>query len=339
MATLLQILENDAFTLTSLTAAIQKLPYEERRIGQLGLFEPVALETDVVTIDEEEGQIQIYHTKPRGSDPQRALKDKDRKSRSFKVPFIPVEDRISASTLMGKRKTGQTALESVADKINGKFSWMKNQMESTFEFMRLNALKGNLLDKNGDVLLNMYSAFDVVQISEDFEFTSPTLDVRNRLVQVQRTLEDEMGGIPFTGVHVLCGRDWFDELVSHASVIDTYRYQQAIQNRSDLRKRFDYAGVTFEEYRGFRGTAGGLSAGVGQIADDEAVLFPLGVTGMFRHNYAPGEFLETVNTLGEPMYARIAPDLKYNKYVDLYVEASPLFINTRPSSVIKLTKS
>lgn len=335
MPTILQILENDAFQLSSLTAAIQKLPYQERRLGELGLFETNPLETNVVVIDEEEGQIQLFGTKPRGSTPQAPLKDKDRKARSFIVPHIPVKDRVLAASLLGKRRTGQTDLESVVEKINDRFSYMRNQMENTFEIHRLNALKGIVVDADGSELLNCYTAFDVTPNTEDFVFSDATFPVREAIVSVVREIEDTLGGVPYSRIHALCGRNWFDALTQHPLVRDTFINQQSITLRGDLRQGFDFGSVTFEEYRGMRG----LPGGIGQIDDDEALFFPVGVAGMYRANFAPGDFMETVNTLGEELYARIAPDRDLNKYVDLYLETNPLLLNTRPNAVVTVTKS
>lgn len=335
MPTMLQILENDAFQMSSLSAAVEKLPYQERRLGQLGIFETVPLETNVVVIDEQEGQLEVFGTKPRGSDATAPKKDKDRKSRAFVVPHIPVKDRILAATLLGKRRTGQTELMSVAEKVNDRFQYMRNQMETTFEMHRLNALKGVVVDADGSVLLDLFDAFDVTQSTFDFEFSSPTLDVRERFVQLSRDQEDTLGGIPFTKSHIMAGREWFDALIAHPKVRDTFIYQQGTVLREDLRKGFEIGGHFIEEYRGVRG----LPNDIGQIADDEAYAIPLGVPGLFRANFAPGDFMETINTLGDPLYARVVPDRDLNKHVDLYLETNPLIMNTRPNTVYKLTMS
>jgi hypothetical protein len=96
-----------------------------------------------------------------------------------------------------------------------------------------------------------------------------------------------------------------------------------------------FGGVLWKEYRGMRG----LPSNLGVVPDAEALLVPLGVEGMLRTYYAPGDFIESVNSLGQRFYAKVAPDWKYNRWVDQLMETNPLFINCRPRAVIKLTKS
>lgn len=331
------VFSDDAFGFVNLTAAVQRLPYVESRLGALGLFpEGEGTETDMVAIDITDGQIQILHSRERGAPPQKAKKDPKASSRAVKIPHFQFEDRVVAASLMGKRMPGQNIMQSVAQKINDRYTWMLGSVVApTLEVHRLNALQGILLDSDGSVIQNFFDLFGETQQVQDFAFTTATTDVRNVCVAAARKVEDYLGGVPFTGLKAICGRNFFDSLVSHAKVRDTYIYQQGQVNRTDLRKGFDFGDISWEEYRGMRG----LTSDIGQVDDDEAILFPVGVNGMYRRYNAPAGFLETVNELGQPMYAKVAPDFKYNEHVDQLLEMNPLFINTRPRAVLRLTKS
>lgn len=336
MPTITDIFTQEPFSVIDLTAALEKMPFEERRLGQLGLFEANNLETDVVVIDEAEGILQILDDRPRGSDPQRAKKEPNKKTRAFKVPHMQFEDRILAASIMGKRRLGTTELENAVSKVNDKLAWMRRQVENTWEIHRLNAIKGNLLDADGSTLFNWFTEFNVLQTTHNFEFSAGTTNVREQVTTVMHKIEDVLDGIGFSGVHVIAGRNWFQELIKHPSVKETYlNFQAAAELRADQRQGFVFGDALFEEYRGMRN----LPNSIGIVGDDEAYAIPTGVAGMFRANYAPADFMETVNQLGQPMYAKTAPDLKYNRWVDVLVETNPLFINTRPNAVVKLTKS
>ena len=321
----------EAFDQITMTEALNKIPYQPRRLGALNLFEPTALDTDVVVIDETEGQIQILDTRPRGAAPQRAKTDIKPKARAFQVPHMQFETRLKASEIQGKRRPGTTDLESVAQKLNDKTLWFRNQIETTHEIHRLNALRGVLLDADGSVIFDFFDEFDVAQNAENFEFSNNTFKVREACIDVARRIEEELGDVSYTALHAFCGREFFDELTSHPLVRDTYIQQEAVRLRDDLRTGFTFGGITFEEYRGIRGNA------VAEIDDDKAYVIPLGTQGMFRFNYAPGDFMDTVNLAAMPMYMRTAPDTKYNRWVDLLGETNPLFINTRPRAVVELT--
>lgn len=335
MTLIADVFSQDAFGFLSMTEALVKTPYIEARLGQLIPFKEESLETDVAVVDSKDGIIQVLSTKPRGAEPQRADADSLKNSRAFKVPHLPFEDRILAASLLGKRKLGQNQLESVAEKVAERLAWMRQQMEVTFEIHRLNALKGILKDADGTTIFNFFTEFGVTQQTHDFAFSVSTTDVRNEFVAALRKMEAELGGMSYTRGHVIAGKNWFDTFVGNAKVAESVKYQDSVTLRTDLRRGYEYAGVTVEEYRGFVG----LTADIGIVGDDEAYLFPMGVNDMFSVYAAPADFMETVNTMGQLMYAKAAPDMKYNKYVDLYAESNPLFMNKRPRAVIKLTNS
>lgn len=335
------VFSGDAFQFRSLTEGVNQLPYVESMIGSMGLFNGFVegTETDTVVIDETEGQLQILTNIPRGAPPEKALKDKKAKSRAIQIPHLQAEDRVSAGSLMGKRKPGTNLEESVASKVNDRFQWMLTHMLApTMEVHRLNALRGILLDSDGTTVIHDYfSFFGVAQQTHDFVLSNATTKIRVQCQKAIRKIEDYLGGIPFTGIVAICGRDFFDDFIDHPTVRDTYlNWEAANALRDDMRKTpFTFGGITWIEYRGMRG----LPNDLGQVADDEAIMFPTGVSGMYRTYYAPADFLETVDELGQPMYAKVAPDWKYNRWVDQLIESNPLFINTRPRAVLKITKS
>jgi hypothetical protein len=101
--------------------------------------------------------------------------------------------------------------------------------------------------------------------------------------------------------------------------------------RNDPRSGFYFGGVYWEEYRGSVG-------GVDFIASGEAYLVPEGVPDMFVTHYAPADYMETVNTIGLPYYAK-QEMMRLNKGVEIEAQSNPLCLNTRPRAVIKLTAS
>lgn len=332
------VFSDDAFGFVNLTAAVQRLPYLENRLTQLGLFDGFqeGVETDMVAIDETEGQIQILQSRERGAPPQKSLKDKKAKVRAIKIPHFQWEDRVVAASLMGKRNPGENQMQSVVRKVNDRFAWMKsNMLAPTIEVHKLNALRGILLDADGDVIHNYFDFFEVTQIVHDFALANTATKVRARCIALKRAMEDELKGVPFTGIRVLCGRNFFDAFVEHPAVRDTFIYQSGQTLRDDLRKGFVFGDITWEEYRGMTG----LTSNMGIVNADEGIAFPEGVPNMLRTYFAPAGFLETVNTLGQPLYAKVAPDFKYNEHVDNLMETNPLYINTLPRAVIRVTKS
>jgi hypothetical protein len=133
--------------------------------------------------------------------------------------------------------------------------------------------------------------------------------------------------------HAFCGEAFFDDLIKHPEVRATYLQQQeAGQLRGGYyAERFQFGGIVWEEYRGSIG-------GTDFINVDKCHIFPVGVPGLFKMYYGPADYIETVNTIGLPVYAKIGFDPEgLNRFVKVHVQSNPLVLCTRPRAVIKLT--
>jgi hypothetical protein len=67
-----------------------------------------------------------------------------------------------------------------------------------------------------------------------------------------------------------------------------------------------------------------------RCTDREGVLLSRGGRRLFEIYYALAGTFETVNTLGQPLYARMIPDRDRDEWVRLEIESNPLPICTRP---------
>jgi hypothetical protein len=71
------------------------------------------------------------------------------------------------------------------------------------------------------------------------------------------------------------------------------------------------------------------------IAAGEAHAFPVGTVDTFATYFAPADFNETVNTIGQPLYAKQEPR-KFDRGTDLHTQSNPLPMCHRPGVLIKL---
>jgi hypothetical protein len=150
-----------------------------------------------------------------------------------------------------------------------------------------------------------------------------------------RHLEDNLKGEFMTAVHCLCSPEFYDALTDHAKVKDAFTYwQQGAVLINDMRAGFTFGGLTFEEYRGQATDANGTTRRF--IAAGEAHCFPLGTVDTFGSYFAPADFNETANTLGQALYAKQEPR-KFDRGTDLHTQANPLPMCHRPGVLVKLT--
>ena len=333
--TTLDVFNNNAFSMVTLTDAINKLPFVPGKVGQLGIFSETGVSTTTVMIEERQGSLSLIPTSPRGAPATQNIHNK-RKARSLVVPHIPLEDTILADEIQNVRAIGsESDLEGVQQIVSQRLLDMSNKHDATLEYLRIGAIKGQILDADGaTVLYDLFNEFGVTQIAEinfDLDNVSPTPGSIKRIChQIKRDIQDELGAAPFTEIHAFCSSTFFDDLVTHPEVTKAYdRYQESLFLRQgQARSNFEYADIVFEEYRG-------SVAGIDFIPEDKAYFFPIGTPGLFRQYNAPADFVETVNTIGLPRYAKQAIDDEFQRWVKVHTQSNPLPICTRPRVLIK----
>lgn len=324
----LNIFQDDAFSLASLTAAIQNVPYQPSRISSAGLYAAEGIIGLDFYIEIADGVLELIPVSQRGAPAQPAQKG-NRIAKSFRVAHIKQNDALLADQIMGVRAFGtESEVETMARVVAQRLATMANNIRYTEESHRLLGLKGVLVDALGNQV-NLYNEFKVEQKVVPFALNSADTKVRGKCLQVLEHIEDALGGLSFTGVEVLCGKNFWADLIDHKAVADTYlNTQQAAELRGDGRNSFEFGGLNFERYRGTSAV---------KVDDDEAIAFPVGVQSMFLTRYAAADWIETVNTLGQPMYAK-QWEMEAGRGINLEAQASPINLNTRPGAVIRLKK-
>ena len=327
------------FSLTTLSAAINKLPNRYGRLQEMGLFPLKGLTTRSVEIEEKNGILTLVPTKPWGA-PASQNNSGKRALRSFAVPHMPLEDAILASDVQGIRSFGtENGVDPVTQRVQEKLQEMRDKMDQTLEWRRFGALKGILMDADGSTTLyNLYTEFGITQKTVDFVIGTAGTDVRNICATVKRWIEDHLYGERMTGVRVLVSPEFYDKFVSHANVKAVYANWQAAQERNggDMRSGFTFGGLTFEEYRAQTSDATGSMQRY--IANGDGHAFPEGTVNSFQTFAAPADFNETVNTIGLQYYAKMAPQ-KFERGMDVHVQSNVLPLCLRPEILVRCYSS
>ena len=161
-----------------------------------------------------------------------------------------------------------------------------------------------------------------------FPFSDPTTNIRAICIAIARDIKKTLGMAQYESIHAFCGSNFFDKLVDHDDVRQTFlNWTAAATLRGDLRRGFEYGGITWENYEGSVG-------GTLFQNSNEAIIFPMGVPGLFQTYYAPANFVETVNTIGLPLYAKQEP-LPFNTGIKIHTQSNPLAMCCRPLVLIK----
>jgi hypothetical protein len=244
--------------------------------------------------------------------------------------------------VQGLRAFGsETEMEAIGGVMARHLETMRNKHAITLEHLRMGALKGKILDADGSELVDLFDEFDITAQSVSFEFSTAADNgqIKTACLELLGLMEDGLTGEFSTGVHVLCSTEFFRALTTHKEVKTAYQnWQQGAVLINDMRSGFSYSGITFEEYRGQASfvQADGTLGSRRFIAAGEAHAFPVGTVDTFATYFAPADFNETVNTIGQPLYAKQEPR-KFDRGTDLHTQSNPLPMCHRPGVLIKLT--
>ncbi len=329
--------DTPAFSMTALTAAINILPNTYGRLEQMSLMPARPVRFRQIAIEEKNGVLNLLPTMPVGS-PGTVGERGKRKLRSFAVPHIPHDDVVLPEEVQGIRAFGsENEAEALANVITDHLQAMRNKHAITLEHLRMGALKGVILDADGSTLYDLYTEFGITAKTVDFALGTASTNVKAKCMEVLRHIEDNLRGEFMTRVHALVSPEFFDALTSHSKVEKAYeRWMEGAALRDDMRSGFTFGGITFEEYRGQATDPDGNVRRF--IAANEGHAFPLGTVETFATYFAPADFNETANTLGQPLYAKQEPR-KFERGTDLHTQSNPLPMCHRPGVLVKLTTS
>ena len=333
MATI-DVFRADAFRMRALSGYFSKMPYIPQYLGGLGVFPAEPIRTHDFFVDRENDSIGLIPTSPLGAPVSTQVKD-----RRDAIPLTTVRlaegDRLTARDIDGVRASGsETEVQAMQTEIAKRGEKLEKKMLLTEEYHRLGAIQGLLLDADGTSVLHDYYA--------DFGFARPapvnfnlgvaTTNVRQVERNIIRDISRRSRGAitPATTFHVLCGDNFYDNLVEHDSVSKFYvNHSAAVQYRGSGSAFESFQPFAFV-YHNYRGTDDNTTVA---IPPNECRIFPVNGNEVFGHAMAPAEDFGSVNQLGQRRYSKIIPDKDENMYVDLKMYSYPLFYCKRPSAL------
>lgn len=341
------LFSSDAFSFTSLTAAINEIDHIPQRAGVLtfmdhGVTKPVS--TTSITVERVEQSLKLIQTMPRGAPKERLEGDK-RSIRKFEIPHLKVGDTIYADSVQGVRQFGSNTIElSVETKVTEVLTKMSNRLDLTLENHRLGALKGQIIDADGvTVLTDLYESFGFINSDglpqpETFDFDLASLatasgDIRVKCQAVKRYMHAHAKTVlPKDAlIWAFAGDNFFDALTSRQDVREAWigtDQAAAMLGSNYAYGVFEFGGIFWENYRG---TDDGTTVG---IPKDEARFFFVGVPDLYVEAFAPADYIDTVNTPGLPKYAKSAPD-PMGRFVEIEAQSNPLPLCVQPATLCR----
>ncbi len=363
MPNIIDIFSGDAFSVKELTDSINLFPNQYGMISGFNLFNHKGVSTTSVGVEINQGVLNLIQSKPRGSQANKNIRGK-REMRFFEIPHFPLDDTIRPSDIQNVRAFGsadqaKTPETEIADRL----AEMSKKHDITLEYLNAGAIAGQILDADGSVILDIFDQFNVTENKVDFDLTNDDAELMEKTQEVWGLIEDNLDGDTLEGVAALCSPAFFKSLVTHPAVVNSFKEYRANETRrtnilsqagnagagltgsaeqatdplrSDVRKGFFWQDIWWFEYRGkatFK-QEDGDTATRNFITPNTCRFLPIGTQDTFRSYSAPADWMETVNTVGLPKYAKIVPD-QGGRWVELISESNPLPLCLRPKVLIK----
>ena len=333
MATL-DIFNDDAFKTVEMVDAFRESEYLPQGLNQY--FEFKGVYTETVAIEKKGESLVLIPTSDRGS-PVDELTGLKRTIRDFRTTRLAKGSTIMASELAFIRAFGkESELKQVQSEVAERVMGLDNDLELTFENMRLGAIQGKVYDSDGATLIyDWYAEWGVAEPAEidfDLDNASPAAGALiKKCNAMTRAVRKECKGAwsQNSRVKALVGSTFWDELVTHPHVEATYaNWTAAAALRGSLSApygNFVFGGIEWEEYQG---TDDGSTVSIGAL---KARFFPTNVAGNLVHAASPSEFLKDVGGKGIRKYAVLERDPATNeKWARPEIYAYPLFYCARP---------
>jgi hypothetical protein len=334
MATL-DIFNNDAFSLSALTKTIIDIPRVPTKLGDSGLFREYGINGLTMMIERTGSALKLVPTAPRGGTGQAVGRDK-RKLIPVASVHLPQVGSVMADEVQGIRAFGsETEVQAVSTVVKNVLEKLKGNNDLTLEYHRVGALKGQVLDTDGSVILDMYSLFGMTQQTEFYNILTAAsgADVKQSTKNVKRKIRNALGGRMFTGIEAIVSEDFFDKLTGNNDLKEAWKLWQAGQYARELQSEegFVFADIKYTVYSGGTDAGDFIPAGTGYA-------YPVGVPGLFETAYSPADTMETVNTNGLPYYAQQRV-MDWNAGVEFRAQSNPINLCTLPECVVKLQTS
>jgi hypothetical protein len=316
---------------------VQRVDFKPHLLGGLNLFEPINSRSQSIAIANRDQTLALIPTSAMGEAPAELI-PQGAKVRDFRAVRLA-----KGSTVFAHELAGMLALpfdqqtKSVTDEVTTRTGQIMDDLELTWEHMRLGAVLGQVVDADGSsILWDWYDEWGIAQPAEvDFALDDATTDVRKKCRDLKRAAQKAAKGVwtPSTRLGSLVGDEFFDLLVNHPQYKET---KLGTAQASSLEGIEGYSVVDFEgiSFINYRGTDDGSTL---SIDSAKARFFPIGARGAFKVGWAPAsEFKAYLGQAGKDYVGLLLSDPSGRDQwdrVELY--SYPLYVCTRPEMLLR----
>lgn len=338
----------NSFKTSDFVDAIHEVPLQYGYINSLGLFNMKNTNQTAIVFDKDKKTLSLLPQVNRGDKSSTQGKEGSADTFALKLAYFKHSDRLTGEDIQSWRSVGSTDEQTLAKATAEKMTNMRLSWDQSLEYMKLQAMKGVFKTPDGTTVADMFTEFSVSQTSIDFVLGTSTTNVDQKIRQLKSHIaKNVLNGGAIGGVEVLVDPEFFDKLISHASIKNAYQYyvnsgKQAL--RDDLSQymkwgimdHFEHRGVTFVSYDATFNLPGGTTEVA--FAASTGLAVAKGVKDLFRGYWGPSNKLSAANQPGQELFMRTYVDPQ-DEFVEFEMESAPLFFATTPASLVAVSSS
>ncbi len=343
-----KLIASGDFTYDSLAGCVNSYPYEPAYLGDKNIYAYQGLMTRNIKVEFDGQTISLIQSSAPES-PGVIVTRKGRKSALLTAPRLAATFTVRPDEVAEIREMGGAELETVETDATIKARNAIRNIRSTWEYQRVCAAQGILLDADQSTIVNYFDLLGVSQPTYDMTFGTTSTSLLNKFGGLLNEIEDALVGlsnsenlpgaiVPDDPPLVLCGRTFWQKLMQDSTFETAFGYfqsrdQRYVPTREDLRYReFEFGGFILRQYRG-------QVNGYRFVPDANAYVLHQSLPGTYLGYCTPPEDdLNAVNKRGLPITAT-AQVLPHNSGIEFRLQSNIVHINTRPSAAFQLFSS
>ncbi|MBO9451450.1 major capsid protein [Tropicibacter sp. R16_0] len=337
----IDIFKGDAFRVIEMSEAVNEIPIQWGRVGELGIFTPKPIRGTTFSIENKGGVLQLISSSERGTSLPAGERPK-RKLRPFETERFGLKSTITASDVDGIRAFGsESELVQVAGEVAERQTTLRGSVDITREYLRCGALQGIVMDADGSEILDLYDAFGITRKEVNFELGTASTELGSKAEEVVDYVRTHLLGDVMTGARALCGPDFWNGLMAHDDFRARFRYFEnnrgADPERTNVSGGFEWKNIIWEKYLAEAPVPQEDGSAIVRrfVPSDEAVFFPEGTRQTFRDFNGSADYMPMVNQPGQPFYSAVFPDVQQSRFVDVEVMMQTLPMCLRPGALVR----
>ncbi|MDF1627027.1 MAG: major capsid protein [Parvibaculaceae bacterium] len=324
------------FDRQELTGFVNEFPIMFGLVRERGIFSTRSVPTTQVRIDVSKNRMTLLPIGERGADGVPVRKRSD-DAHYLTIPHIPHKGSVTPEDVQDRRRPGVDELESIEDALVEELQSLRRNHDITQEMMLVSALKGQLIDGDGDVLYDYFDEFAKTKRVFNLELDNANTNILKKCRELKQLTRNAMVGDTMTGLWVPSSPSLIAMILEHPS-FEKYQVNQPgsatfIEDEHTIIK---IGGVIFEEYDAAAPRANGQV--VDFIADGYGHATPLGTMNTFVQINGPAYAMSQANSApseggegGEDGGIYVTTDLlKHDAGVDMKAQANRLMLCQQP---------